>query len=454
MAPEKRNPSSGVVLVLAVLLLCAFLGLVAYQKFYASRARQESDQLLLDELASAELIEGPPASAADWPQWRGPHRDGVVTEPRLLTRWPARGPKHLWQASVGQGFSCISTSAGRACTLYHQGDEDVVICWQADSGKELWRFPYAAPSHRDYPGPRSSPTFDGDRVYTLGAGGQLHCLEAATGHVLWHHNLAQELGASGGQWGLAFSPLIEGDLLIATPGGKGTAVVAYDKKSGALAWKAQTAPAGYSSPVAFTAGDVRQLVVFTGDSVMGLAPADGRLLWNFPWATNFDVNAATPLTFHARSGGKLLDYVLVSSGYGKGCALLKITKSSSGDFTAHRVYENNSLCSHFASPVRLGQYIYGFNESALTCLDLRTGETKWKKSGFNKGSLLRVDNYLLVLGETGKLALMEASPEEPMPIATAQPLRSRRTWTMPTLSGGKLYLRDEEQATCLEMVSE
>ncbi len=302
-----------------------------------------------------------------------------------------------------------------------------------------------------YPGPRATPTIEGNRVYTLGAAGMLLCLDGEKGTVLWSHDLARELRASGGQWGQAFSPLVEGDLLITAPGAHGASLAAFHKGSGKLAWTSLDDPAGYSSPVAFTASGVRQIVAFMGDAVVGVSPADGRQYWRFEWLTQFEVNAATPVVFHTRQGGRLNDYVFISSGYGKGCALLRIEKTAAGNFAARPVFQNNYLCSHFGTPVRYHDHLYGFNESTLVCMDLRTGEIRWSKQGFHKGSLLRVDQYLIVLGEMGQLALMEASPEEPKPMAEGRFFPSSRCWTMPVLAEGKLFLRDEKQAACLDL---
>jgi outer membrane protein assembly factor BamB len=450
MIANGRRRGARVLLGVCAVLFLVFGALVAYQKFYAERERYHTDPGLGAELAAAVLVEEPPPPEGDWPQWRGPRRDGVAHFPDLLTTWPRSGPTLLWHNAGGEGFSSFAVAGGRACSLLRQEGQEVVVCWQAQGGKELWRFAYDGPAQGDYPGPRSTPTIDGDRVYTVGAAGLFHCLDLADGKEIWKKDLRADFNAPGGQWGHAFSPLVEGDLVITAPGGPGAALVAFDKKTGSLAWKALDELAGYSSPILFTAGGVRQVVAFNGNSVVGVSPADGTMHWRHPWDTNFHVNAATPITFHAKNGDKVLDYVFISSGYGRGCALLKI-EGEGGRFRARPVYEGNQLCSHFASPVRYRDHVYGFNESTLVCLDLRTGEVLWKKSGYNKGTLLRVDRYLLVLGERGNLALLEASPQEPEPLAVAQPLKSNRCWTMPVLADGRLFLRDEKQVQCLDL---
>jgi outer membrane protein assembly factor BamB len=428
-------------------LFLAFVALLAYEKLYATRDRGEADPALIEELADAEFDDGGAPTTADWPQWRGPRRDGIAGV-ESLAAWPKNGLKELWRAPAVGGYSSVAVANGRAYTLVNHEGGEAVVCWDAADGSSKWRFPYAGPGAAAYPGPRATPTIDGDRVYTVGAGGQFHCLNAATGEKLWQHELRAEFNAPGGQWGHACSPLVEGKLVIVTPGGPGASVVAFDKENGELAWKALDDPAGYSSPVAFTAGGVRHIVCFTGNSVLGISP-QGKPLWRYSWQTQFNVNAATPLVFHARKGEEILDLVFISSGYGKGCALLKLQKTPAGDFLPVPVFVNNHLCSHFGSLVRRGPYVFGFNEARLTCLDLRTGAVRWKQDGYLKGSLLRAGDRLLVLGEMGKLALMDATPDEPKALATAQPLKAK-CWTMPVVAEGRLYLRDESEVLCLD----
>ncbi|HZY88996.1 MAG TPA: PQQ-binding-like beta-propeller repeat protein, partial [Gemmataceae bacterium] len=426
MAAAARRRGIGALGWVVVALLVLFGAQVVYQKFYANHPRFTPDEGLIAELAAAEIEEDPPPSAADWPQWRGLRRDGVAHEPDLLTAWPRSGPPKVWEIPGGEGYSSFAVAVGRAYSMLQQNDRQAVVCWNAEDGQELWRTPIDAAytnKNKQYGGPRSTPTLDGDRLYAVSAGGHFACLAADGGHVLWKHDLLAEFQATNLEWGVAGSPLVDGDLVFVNPGGpNGHSVAAFHKADGRLAWKALDDPAGYSSPVALTAGGVRQVVFFTGAGAVGLAAADGKLLWRFPWLTDYGVNAATPLTFKARKGDEEMDYVFISSGYNKGCALVKIEGDGKLGFQARRVYEGNQMCNHFASPVRYRDHFYGLNEAKLTCMDVRTGQVKWERSGFQKGSLLRVDGYLLVLGEYGKLALMEATPEEPPDIASASPL--------------------------------
>jgi outer membrane protein assembly factor BamB len=451
MERSRRQRSGRVLSYVIVTLLIFFIALVAYQKFYANRVLFFGDQSLQEELEAARLLDDP-AAGPGWPQWRGPRRDGVAFSADFLTDWPADCPARLWQVDGAEGYSSFAVVDGRAYTMLREGGQEVVLCLDAADGKEVWRFPYDCRYSSGYgSGPRSTPSVDGGRVYTVGATGVFHCLDAARGEKLWRHDLLSEFNAPPQQWGIAFSPLVEGDLVYTTPGGpNGNSLAAFDKKTGALVWKALDDAGGYSSPIGMTVDGVRQIVYFTGDAAVGVAPDTGALYWRYPWPTDFKVNAATPIILRARQGERELDYVFISSGYGKGCALLKIHLDGKGGFEAKRVYESNQLCSHFSSPVRHGDYVYGFNEAKLTCMELRTGEVKWQQSGFNKGSLVVVGDYLIVLGEQGKLALAEATPQGYRALAASRPFQGR-CWTVPVLADGKLFLRDEQQILCLDV---
>ncbi|HTU23073.1 MAG TPA: PQQ-binding-like beta-propeller repeat protein [Gemmataceae bacterium] len=426
----------------------------AYQIYRAYRNHLDVNADLSAELADAVFLEDEPAPAsADWPQWRGPHRDGLVHMDDLASEWPKEGPPLLWQKNIGLGYSSFAVKDGRFYSLFQQGNKEVVACWRVQDGEEVWRREYDCHADvHDYPGPRSTPTLDGDRLYTAGSNGKLLCLNAATGSPHWQKDLLTEFHASPPKWGVAFSPLIDGDLVFTSPGGRnGNSVAAFNKITGELVWKRLDDPPGYSSPVAVTIAGTRQVLFFMGESLVAVRARDGELCWRYPWATSYEVNAATPLVFHARRGDEILHYVFISSGYGRGCALLKIAPVVGGGFEAKKVYSGKQMCSHFASPVRHGKYLYGIDDSRLACLNLRTGKVMWTRSGCNKGSLLRVNDCLLVLGEEGKLWLLDASPEKLAPKAEARPFRGGRCWTMPVLAEGKLFLRNERQMKCYDM---
>jgi outer membrane protein assembly factor BamB len=434
-------------------LLLIFGLFTAYQWFF--RDRFEFDNALLHQLQATTLADDSARTAqpGDWPQWRGPWRDGVSLETNLLTTWPEQGPPQLWEAAAGAGYSSFAVAAGRVFTMVQNGSDEAVLCWDAETGKERWRFSYPA-SYRNSmgDGPRATPTVDSDRVYTVGATGQFHCLEAATGKKLWAHDLLSEFHASNLQWGVSFSPLVEGDLVLTNPGGHdGSSIVAFDKHSGTVVWKALDDAAGYSSPIAITAAGQPQVICFTAAALVGLSPNDGTLLWRYPWVTQHGVNAATPIAFTAtNSKGEKLDYVFISSGYGKGCALLKLEADAQGAPQVQRVYESNRMRNHFSSSVRHGDHIYGFDEDRLVCLDVLSGKVRWKQGGFAKGSLTIADGHLFILGENGKLAVAKASPERYQETASF-PFSDQKCWTVPVVANGRLYVRDERRVVCYDL---
>jgi outer membrane protein assembly factor BamB len=256
----------------------------------------------------------------------------------------------------------------------------------------------------------------------------------------------EEFHAKVPQYGVSFSPLVEGNLVYVAPGGpNGGSIAAFDKRSGALAWQALDDPMGYSSPLMITAAGVRQLLVFTNKALVSLSPGDGTILWRFAWQTSGGFNIATPIAFD--------NYVFLSSAYGKGCALLEISTNADGSLCAESVYEHNRMRNYFASSVRYRDHIYGFDNSDLTCMDIRSGQVLWRVKGdrgFKKGSLLIADGNLIVLGEYGKLALADATPDGYRERSSFQ-VSENKCWTVPVIAGGRLYIRDENCLRCLDL---
>jgi outer membrane protein assembly factor BamB len=290
---------------------------------------------------------------------------------------------------------------------------------------------------------------DGNRVYAVGPTGIFHCLRADSGQKVWRHDLLQEFQGRTPRYGVAFSPLVDGDMVYATPGGsQGNSIVAFDKRTGRLVWKALDDPMGYSSPLLVTAAGVRQLLCFTNTALVSLSPTTGQLYWRYPWAPENGFNIATPVAFG--------NYVFISSAYNKGCALLEIAAEADGSLRPHRVYEHNRLRNYFSSSVRHGEYLYGFDQKDLVCMKVRTGEIVWReKAGrtLGKGSLLIADGRLIILGEPGMLVLADATPAGYRPRASFR-VSDNKCWTVPALADGKLYVRDESQIVCLQWKGE
>jgi outer membrane protein assembly factor BamB len=419
-------------------------GLAAY--LFLDREEFKQDRELMRKLERANLSQGEPNPkvGGDWPQWRGPDRDGVSRETGLLRAWPPEGPKKLWQKEAGGGYSSFAVAAGQVYTLLQDGPDEAAVCWNAKTGEQLWRFKYPCQyKNGQGSGPRSTPWVDGDRIYTVGATGILHCLKTSNGEKLWRHDLSDEFHGPVPMWGVSFSPLVEGDLVLANPGGpNGNSVVAFHKITGDVAWKKLSDPAAYSSPVVATIAGKRQILFFTGDGLESVAPADGAPLWQFPWDTRFRANVATPIVVG--------NYVFISSGYDKGCALLEVSTADDGLLQAKSVYEHNRMRNHFATSVYYQEHLYGFDDLTLVCMNFRTGKTLWKKKDFKKGSLLVADGRLIILGESGRLALAEATPEEYKEISSFEFSR-KKCWTVPVLANGRLYVRDEEKIVCYDL---
>lgn len=380
--------------------------------------------------------------AADWPHWRGTNFNGISAETNWNTKWPAEGPKQLWKANVGTGFSSVSVSKGRVYTMGNEKNLDTVFCFEAETGKEIWKHSYPSPLDAKYyeGGPSVTPTVDGDRVYTLGRKGDLFCLETSSGKVVWQKNLAKELGAEIPTWGFAGSPLIEKNFLILNVGSAGTAL---DKTTGKVVWFSGKEPSGYSTAVPTEYNGQRCVVLFGAKTVFVATVADGKKLWEHEWKTQYDVNAADPIVASNK--------VFISAGYNHGCALLEI---KGGKATV--LWENKNLKNHINSSILLGGFLYGFDGNAgpkadFKCIDFETGKVKWSEAKLGAGALIAADEKLIVITDKGELIIMEPSGDAFKPISRAQVLGGRN-WTTPVLSNGKIYCRNAKgDLVCLDV---
>ena len=394
---------------------------------------------LVGGVLNAEVADN---SKADWPQWRGPNRDGISSETGFLKSWPKEGPKVLWRIPFGEGYSGISIAQGKIYTMFAEGDDEFVICLDTSDGKEIWRFRSGAKfTEQRGDGPRSMPTVHGDSVFALGAAGTLYALNARNGTKLWAHNFVEEFNSTIPTWGFSSSPLIEGNLLIVEVGGKDEkAIGAFDKRSGDVVWTNHTDEVGYSSPIPIDFGGVRQIIFLTSKTLLSLAPEDGQIYWKYPWPEG--INIATPIFIPD-------DKIFISASYDKGAVLLRMI-ADEDEIEIKEVWKSRVMKNHFNSSVLQGNYLYGFDNAILTCIEVNTGEEQWRQRGFGKGSLLLAEGYLIILGEGGKLALAEAAPSEYKEKALFQ-LFDDKCWTVPTLAGGKLYLRNQKEMVCLDL---
>jgi outer membrane protein assembly factor BamB len=384
--------------------------------------------------------------AADWPGWLGPQRNGASNETGLLTTWPSTGPKLLWQAKGGDGYSSIAVADGRAVTLVQRDGQELVVAFDAVSGKELWTTPLAPAYKNDYGnGPRSTPMLQAGKVYVQSVSGPLACLDAKDGSLVWKKDLLKEYGGKNISWGLSASPLIEGDLVLAIPGGKEAGVAAFAKKTGDLAWKLGSDKAGYASPIVVTVGKERQLIFFTAPGLVAASP-EGKELWRVPWKTEFDCNICTPLVV----GDKLF----VSSGEKVGCGLFQLVPGGPPKTLWRFKAKQSPMTNYWANAVHHDGYLYGIHGEFsgrldLRCVELATGKVKWSQDDFGKASILLADGHLFITTKKGELVLARATPDKYEEKARLTPLGETRT--VATLADKRLYLRDREKILCLDV---
>jgi outer membrane protein assembly factor BamB len=387
--------------------------------------------ILLLALAQQALAQ----SGADWPQWRGPNRDGISKETGLLKQWPAEGPPLVWKASgAGGGYSSFSVANGKLYTMGLRGEREYVVAFDVATGKEAWSTPHGSAFRNDRgDGPRGTPTVDGDRVYALGGSGDLTALDARTGKIVWSKNVLREFRGSNITWGISESPLVLGDKVLVNPGGPGASIVALNKANGALIWKSQSDKAGYSSAIPVEVNGTTQVVFFTAERAVGLDAKDGRLLWEYGKPANNVANVATPIARANR--------VFISSDYGTGGGVVEIK----ADNKAQEVWFTKDMRNHHSSSVLIGDYLYGFSSAILTAIRFDTGEIAWRDRSVGKGSLVYADGNLYCFSENGVVGLVEATPtgyKEKGRFRIAQ--GNLPTWTHPVVAGGRLYLRDQD----------
>jgi outer membrane protein assembly factor BamB len=393
------------------------------------------------------------SASGDWAQWRGPNHDDISSETGLLKEWPEGGPKLAWEAKgLGDGYSSVSIFGDRIFTAGDKGEQSFVEALNLADGKPVWSAKLGkagAVGQPQFEGPRATPTTDGELVFAVSQWGEMVCLEAKSGKEVWRKDYTKDFGGECPFWGYAESPLIDGDKVVITPGGSHGAVVALNKKTGALIWQSKefTDAAHYSSLVIADAGGVRQYVQLTPVSVAGIAAADGKLLWKAPRKGQVAV-IPTPIY----SDG----FVYVTSGYGVGCNLFKIT-ADNGKFSAEQVYANKIMANHHGGVIKIGDYVYGYSEGkGWTCQDFKTGEAKWQeKQKLGKGSIAYADGHFYLRQEDrkGTVALIDASPEGYQEHGRFdQPDRSsKNSWPHPVIAGGKLYLRDQDVLLCYDV---
>ena len=425
-------------------------------------ARDSENAEEIARLAGRKLDQAPVAAPeAGWPQWRGPTRDGRAPAGAFRTDWDKSPPKLLWKAPCGGGYGSCAVVGGRVYTQYRKGNHDYLQCLDAASGEVKWEIGHEASYSGTDPtyatGPRATPTIEGKRIWTVDGAGHLRCFQTREPEnrgvdEAWDVDLIKAFDAELPRWGAAWSPLIEGDLVVVQPGGKGGSVVALDKQTGQVRWTAGRNPPSYSSPVAATIAGKRVIFALTGDALLAVRAADGIVTDSYSWKTMPEVNVATPLVVD--------DLVFISSAYGMGCALLR-AEAHGDDVKLITVYARRrppGMQNHFSSSVYKDRHLFGFDgisSARLKCIELITGKEKsdWEAdSAVGKGSLILAGNHLIIQTERGELCLVEATSDDFRLVARIPGVLSgRNNWATPALVDGRLYLRDEGKVVCYEV---
>jgi len=391
-------------------------------------------KFLLGVLALVLLVD---ARASDWPQWRGPNRNGISSE---KVNWPEGGPKTIWRAQVGTGFSSISVSHGWVYTMGNADEKDTIWCLEAASGKPIWQHSYDSALNPQYyeGGPGATPTVHEGEVFTISKWGDVFCLDAEKGTVIWEHHLLKD-GIHTNRWGFAGSPLIWKNLVILNADSNN---VALDLTTRRISWMNDTNSAGYANPVLFKSGDKEAVLIFAAKHLVAVDPRTGSELWRFPWETGYDTNNTDPLVHE--------DTIFISS-YSRGCALVRVK-----DGKPEAVYDSKVLFNNLSPGVLMGDYLYVFNGEAkmktdFRCIHLPTGELKWQRDDPAFGSLICAGEKLLIMSDKGELILGDATPEGLKVLERTQVL-GRTCWTPPTLADGRVFVRNAKgDLLCLKL---
>lgn len=396
----------------------------------------------------AMLAIASPSLAADWPHWLGPDRNGSSPETGLTT-WPSTGPTILWEAKGGDGYSSVAVADGRAITLVQRGGKEVVVAFDAVKGTPLWETPIASEYKNMYGnGPRSTPTIESDSAYVTSVNGLIARLNVKDGKIAWQHDLLKEFGGKQISWGLAASPTVEGDLVLAIPGAKGASVAAFDKKTGKLAWKTGDDKPGYATPIGVTIGASRQLIFFTASELQGVS-TDGKQLWRVPWRTEYDCNICTPLIVG--------DKMFVTSGEEVGSALFQLKADGAPTQLWRFAGDDSPMTNYWANSVHHEGHLYGLSGEfvqegkriELRCVELATGKVKWAQKGFGKASVTLAGGHLFLTTKKGDLVLVRATPEKYEEKSRVTILGEN--CTVGTIANKRLYLRDREKILCVDL---
>lgn len=395
---------------------------------------------------AAALLTVAGIQAADWPQWKGPDRTGLSKETGLLKQWPANGPAVVWSAGgLGQGYGSMAVAGDRVFVQGTRSGNSVVVALNRADGKEVWSKALGRVGDDDRgPGPRGTPTVDGDRVYVLSENGDLACLRT-NGAEVWKRNILADFSGRQLNWLISESPLVDGAYVIVSPGGPGAGMVKLDKMTGKTVWttKELSDPAGYSSAIAADIGGVRTYLTFTAGAGVGVRASDGKLMFRYDRAANRVANITTPI-FHDNK-------VFFTSAYDTGAGLVALS-AANGTVSANEVYFTREMKNHHGGVVLVDGYLYGYNDSILTCLEFATGKMMWRDRSVGKGSVTFADGHLYLQGENNVVGLAEASPsgyKEKGRFTIAD--KGLPSWAHPVISDGRLYVRNQDSIVAYDI---
>lgn len=417
------------------------------------RSRGAGARIIAPFLLVFLCLSGRPALAqsADWSQWGGPNRNFKSSVTGLATAWPAGGPRRLWSRELGEGFSGVAVEGGRLFTMYRKGEQELAVSLDGATGKTLWEYSYDAPFSKDYdmsngPGPHATPLIAGDLVFTAGATSKLHCLNKQTGKPVWSHDLINEFNGTLRVNGYSCSPLAFKNTVVMMVGGQGHALIAFNQKDGAVAWKRHDYKNSTSSPIIINVDGQDQLVAFMFGEIVGVDPNNGDLLWSHPHETDFGLNTSTPVW----GDDNLL---FVSSGYNGGSRVLKLTRAN-GKTNVEEVWFHRLMRVHFGTCIRVGDYVYGssgdFGPAPFTAVNVKTGKIAWRDRSFTRASFVFADGRFIILDEDGHLSLASVTPEG-LKIHSRVELLTSLSWTPPTLAGATLYVRDRKNLMAFDL---
>lgn len=400
--------------------------------------------------SSDKSVAGAPKESAlpYWIDFRGPNRDGHYTEQPINVDWVKSPPKLLWKQPVGGGYASFVVANGLAFTIEQRREQEAVTAYEVETGREVWAHSYAAHFQEwmGGDGPRATPTWHDGRLYTLGGTGQFRCVEAATGKLLWQHDVFAENACSNLYFAISAAPIIVDDKVLvlagAPRGSDGRMLIAYDKITGSPAWKELKDKAAYSSPMLVTLAGERQLLVHSARHLIGVSPSDGKELWRFPWRVEFDNTIAQPIVTGSNR-------VVLSAGYGTGAVGLELSRKD-GVFAVEEKWRNKFLKNKFTSSVLHDGHLYGLDEDILVCLDATTGERRWKDGRYGYGQVQLASGHLVILCGDGDLALVQALPDRHVELARIPAIKGK-TWNHPALAGGKLFVRNAVEMACFDL---